>query len=64
MKFAPLNEAAKRDIRAIYQAQTDYFPGFSSAENLSRDVEVALPPGTTVVDVDPPQVTVTIPKSQ
>jgi YbbR-like protein len=38
--------------------------GFSSAENLSRDVEVALPPGTTVVDVDPPQVTVTIPKPQ
>ncbi|HEY1786750.1 MAG TPA: CdaR family protein [Verrucomicrobiae bacterium] len=38
--------------------------GFSSTENLSRDVEVALPPGTTVIDVDPPQVTVTIPKSQ
>ena len=38
--------------------------GFSSAENLSRDVEVELPPGTTVVTVDPPQVTVTIPKPQ
>jgi YbbR domain-containing protein len=36
--------------------------GFSSAENLTRDVEVALPPGATVVDVDPPQVTVTLPK--
>lgn len=35
--------------------------GFSSADNLSRDVEVALPPGTTVVGVDPPQVKVTIP---
>jgi hypothetical protein len=38
--------------------------GFSSAQNLSRDVEVSLPPGTTVVAVDPPQVLVTIPKSQ
>jgi YbbR domain-containing protein len=38
--------------------------GFSSAENLSRDVEVALPSGTTVVNVDPPQVSVSIPKSQ
>jgi spermidine dehydrogenase len=36
MKFAPLNEAAKRDIRAIYQAQTDYFPGFSSAEKKAK----------------------------
>jgi YbbR domain-containing protein len=38
--------------------------GFSSAENLSRDVEVALPPGITLDSVDPPQVTVTIPKAQ
>jgi YbbR domain-containing protein len=36
--------------------------GFSSADNLSRDVEVALPPGTTVVGVEPPQVAVTLPK--
>ncbi len=35
--------------------------GFASADNLSRDVEVALPPGTTIVGVDPPQVKVTIP---
>lgn len=38
--------------------------GFSSTENLSRDVEVALPPGTTVVAVDPPQVSVNMPKPQ
>lgn len=38
--------------------------GMSSADNLPRDVEVALPPGTTIVDIDPPQVTVSIPKPQ
>jgi len=36
--------------------------GFSSADNLSRDVEVALPRGITLVDIDPPQVAVTLPK--
>ncbi|MGH7942015.1 MAG: CdaR family protein [Limisphaerales bacterium] len=42
--------------------------GFASADNLARDVEVALPRGITLVDVDPPEVTVTIatptPKAQ
>jgi YbbR domain-containing protein len=33
-----------------------------SAQSLPRDVEINLPPGVTVVDVEPPQVTVTIPK--
>ena len=36
--------------------------GLTSAQNLARDVEVSLPPETTVVDVDPPQVTVTLGK--
>ena len=36
--------------------------GLSSAENLSQDVEVALPQGITLVAIDPPQVTVTLPK--
>ena len=35
--------------------------GFASADNLSRNVEVALPPGVMLDKVDPPQVTVTIP---
>jgi YbbR domain-containing protein len=35
--------------------------GFSSADNLARDVEVALPPGITLDNVDPPQVKVTFP---
>jgi YbbR domain-containing protein len=33
-----------------------------SAQNLPRDVEISLPPGATVVDVEPSQVAVTIPK--
>ena len=36
--------------------------GFASAQDLACDVEISLPPGTTVVEVEPPQVTVTIPK--
>jgi hypothetical protein len=38
--------------------------GFSSAENLAGKVEVALPPGIALVKIDPPQVTVTLPKQQ
>ena len=34
--------------------------GVESGHNLRRAVEVAVPPGVTVVDVDPPEVTVTI----
>lgn len=36
--------------------------GLSSAVNLARDVEVALPRGTTIVGIEPPQVIVSIPK--
>ena len=36
--------------------------GFNSAENLPRDIEISLPKGATVIDIDPPQVTVTFPK--
>jgi YbbR domain-containing protein len=36
--------------------------GLGSAQNLPRDIEIYLPPGVTVVDVEPPQVNVTIPK--
>lgn len=36
--------------------------GLDSAQNLPRDVEICLPPGATVVDIEPPQVTVTIPQ--
>ena len=33
-----------------------------TAQNLPRDIEISLPPGTTVVEVEPSQVSVTIPK--
>jgi YbbR domain-containing protein len=36
--------------------------GFNSAQNLAQDVEISLPKGATVIDIDPPQVTVTLPK--
>ncbi len=36
--------------------------GFNSAQNLECDIEIALPPGATVVHVDPPRVTVTLPQ--
>jgi YbbR domain-containing protein len=35
--------------------------GFNSARNLLRDVEISPPPGVTVVNIDPPQVSVTLP---
>jgi YbbR domain-containing protein len=54
-----MNRLERSEIHAFVN-----LTGFSSAENLSQDVEVALPPGTTVVDVDPPQISVTIPKAQ
>jgi YbbR domain-containing protein len=37
--------------------------GFDSARNLLCDVEISLPRGATVVSIDPPQVSVTLPKS-
>jgi YbbR domain-containing protein len=36
--------------------------GFGSAQDLACEVEITLPLGATVVEVEPPQVTVTIPK--
>ncbi len=36
--------------------------GFGSAQNLPRNVEISLPTGVTVVEVDPSQVAVTVPK--
>jgi spermidine dehydrogenase len=36
MESAPLSEAARRDIRAIYETKTDYFPGLSSAEKKAK----------------------------
>ncbi len=33
---APLTEAAKRDIRGIYETKTDYFSGLSSAEKKAK----------------------------
>jgi YbbR domain-containing protein len=36
----------------------------SSAENLPRDVQISPPRGVSVVDIEPSQVTVTLPKQQ
>ena len=36
--------------------------GFTSAQNLQRDVEISLPSGVTVVNIDPPHVTVNLTK--
>ena len=36
MESAPLSEAARRDIRAIYETKTDYFPGLSSADKKAK----------------------------
>ena len=36
--------------------------GLNSAENLPRSIEISLPKGATVVDVDPPQISVTLQK--
>jgi YbbR domain-containing protein len=36
--------------------------GFNSAQNLPFNIEISLPKGATVVDIDPPQATVTFPK--
>ena len=36
MESAPLSETARRGIRAIYDTQTDYLPGLSSAEKKAR----------------------------
>jgi YbbR domain-containing protein len=38
--------------------------GTDSARNLPYDVEIAVPRGVTVVEINPPQVTVTFPQQQ
>ena len=52
-----INRVQRNEIHAFVN-----LTGLSSAENLSRNVEVALPPGITLIDIDPPQVAVTFPK--
>lgn len=36
--------------------------GYNAAQNLPCNVEIALPKGATVLDIDPPKVLVTLPK--
>lgn len=54
------------DIMAVLQANKIHafvnLTGIDSAHDLRRGVEVSLPPGVTIVSVDPPQITVTIPQ--
>lgn len=52
-----INRLQRTEIHAFVN-----LTGISSAENLSRNVEVAPPRGITLVNIDPPQVTVTLPK--
>ena len=52
-----INRVQRNQIHAFIN-----LTGLSSAENLTRDVEVSLPPGIALVDIDPPQVAVTLPK--
>ena len=58
MESAPLTEAAKRDIRGIYETQTDYYPGLSSAEKKARLARISYARFLTeVAGLDPQVVT-------
>jgi hypothetical protein len=52
-----MDKLQPRDLHALVN-----LTGISSAENLPRDIQISLPRGVTVVDIEPPQVTVTFPK--
>lgn len=52
-----MNNLQSRQIHA-----TVNLTGFTSAQNLQCDVETSLPRGATVVNIDPPQVFVTLTK--
>jgi hypothetical protein len=50
-----MNNLPPNEIHAVVN-----LTGFNSARNLLRDVEISLPRGATVVNIDPPQVSVTL----
>jgi spermidine dehydrogenase len=56
MDSAPLNETAKHDIRKVYEAQTDYFPGLSSAEKKAKLARVSYAHYLTEIAAVHPQV--------
>jgi spermidine dehydrogenase len=56
MKSAPLSEAARRDIRSIYDSKTDYFPGLSSAEKKAKLARISYARFLTEVAALDPQV--------
>jgi len=54
---------ASEVINTLQRSQIHVFvdlTGLSSAQNLLRKVEISLPNGATVVDIDPPTVAVTL----
>jgi len=56
MKSAPLTEAAKHDLRGIYETKTDYFPGLSSAEKKAKLARISYARFLTEVVGASPQV--------
>jgi spermidine dehydrogenase len=56
IKTAPLTEAAKRDLRGIYETKTDYFPGLSSAEKKAKLARISYARFLTEVAGADPQV--------
>ncbi len=56
IKTAPLTEDAKRDIRRVYETQTDYFPGLSSAEKKAKLARISYARFLTEVGGADPQV--------
>jgi YbbR domain-containing protein len=52
-----INQLEREQIHAFVD-----LTGLNSAENLPRNVEISLPRGATVIEIDPAQATVTLPK--
>jgi YbbR domain-containing protein len=52
-----MNNLQSSEIHAVVN-----LTGFTSARDLLRNVEISLPRGATVVSIDPPQASVTLPK--
>jgi hypothetical protein len=50
-----INNLPPSEIHAVVN-----LTGFTSARDMLRDVEISLPRGVTVVNIDPPQVSVTL----
>jgi spermidine dehydrogenase len=56
MQRAPLSEAARRDVRTIYETKTDYLPGLSSAEKKAKLARISYARYLTEIAKMDPQV--------